>query len=1020
MSGKRGKQQTVYRPDYVVFDLETTGISPKWDQVIEISAVKVRNGQVTEEFSSLVNPGRKIPAAASKVNKITDAMVAGAPSFAPVLRKFLDFTEGLLLVGHNIAGFDMKFLYRDAEALLGTVVENDYLDTLQMARSCLPGLAHHRLTDLAGYYGISLEGAHRALNDCRMNQQVYECMEKERREREERKRQEAKRTEAGQKSPGNNTQKAEESAGSAGETPKRKQNQPGQATYTHTTIKLRGVVERITYQNPDNGYTVLKCAVKNYNELVTVIGNMLDVNVGSVLLLDGNWKVDSRYGRQFAAESWEETLPATVFGIEKYLGSGLIKGVGPKFAKRIVQLFGTETIEILETDISRLREVEGIGEKRIKQIGESWERQKEIKNVMLFLQGHGVSTAFAAKIYRQYGSESIQKMQENPYQLADDIWGIGFKTADSIAEKLGIDKEAYIRLRSGILYTLSHLADEGHVYAEKEQLICKAVELLEAEEPYIVMTLDQMMADKDVVVQRLLSQEEAETPFLVEERQSNTPKEAPALSWDYRVADAAGTGALHIEQSANTHSISCTFGKEQKMAIYLPPFYYAEAGVAAKLKRLLKAPAEDKLWHSLMEAREKTGNQELSIDVTRIQQKVHMEYDEIQADAIRKAAVSKVMVLTGGPGTGKTTTTQGIIAAYQAFGLKILLAAPTGRAAKRMAEATGMEAKTIHRLLECKPPEGYQKNEENPLEGDVLIVDECSMIDIVLMNSLLKAIPTGMRLILVGDIDQLPSVGAGNVLRDIIDSGEVTVVRLTRIFRQAQTSRIVMNAHRINEGKMPDLSNGSNTDFFFTTKEDPEEAVKEIVNLVQYKLSRYYQTPPQQIQVLTPMQRGVVGATNLNLALQEALNPQGEGLRRSGFVFRAGDKVMQLRNNYDKEVFNGDIGSIVAVDVQERTLKVDFDHRIIEYEAAELDELVHAYATTIHKAQGSEYPIVVMPVLMNHFVMLQRNLIYTGITRAKKILVMVGTKKALAYAVRNVTVTKRNTLLKERLNGSIV
>ncbi len=1039
MSGKRGKQQTVYRPDYVVFDLETTGISPKWDQVIEISAVKVRSGQVMEEFSSLVNPGRKIPAAASKVNKITDAMVAGAPSFASVLRKFLDFTEGLLLVGHNIAGFDMKFLYRDAEALLGTVVENEYLDTLQMARSCLPGLAHHRLTDLAEYYGISSKGAHRALNDCRMNQQVYERMEKERQEKEERKKQEVKRqeaekAEAGQKNSESKTQKAEESAGSAGENPKRNQNQSGQSAYAHTTIKLRGVVERITYQNPDNGYTVLKCAVKNYNELVTVIGNMLDVNVGSVLLIDGNWKVDSRYGRQFAAESWEETLPATVFGIEKYLGSGLIKGVGPKFAKRIVQLFGTDTIEILETDISRLREVEGIGEKRIKQIGESWERQKEIKNVMLFLQGHGVSTAFAAKIYRQYGSESIQKMQENPYQLADDIWGIGFKTADSIAEKLGIDKEAYIRLRSGILYTLSHLADEGHVYAEKEQLICKAVELLEAEEPYIVMTLDQMMADKDVVVQRLLSQEEGETPFLAEDRQSNTPKEAkkemeetqgredtvPVLPWDYKIADAAGTGALHIEQGANIHSVSRSFGKEQKIAIYLPPFYYAEAGVAAKLKRLLKAPAEDKLWHSLMEARKKTGNQNLSIDVTRIQQKVHMEYDEIQADAIRKAAVSKVMVLTGGPGTGKTTTTQGIIAAYQAFGLRILLAAPTGRAAKRMAEATGMEAKTIHRLLECKPPEGYQKNEENPLEGDVLIVDECSMIDIVLMNSLLKAIPVGMRLILVGDIDQLPSVGAGNVLRDIIDSGEVTVVRLTRIFRQAQTSHIVMNAHRINEGKMPDLSNGSNTDFFFTTKEDPEEAVKEIVNLVQYKLSRYYQTPPQQIQVLTPMQRGVVGATNLNLALQEALNPQGEGLRRSGFVFRTGDKVMQLRNNYDKEVFNGDIGSIVAVDMQERTLKVDFDHRIIEYEATELDELVHAYATTIHKAQGSEYPIVVMPVLMNHFVMLQRNLIYTGITRAKKILVMVGTKKALAYAVRNVTVTKRNTLLKERLNGSIV
>ena len=402
----------------------------------------------------------------------------------------------------------------------------------------------------------------------------------------------------------------------------------------------------------------------------------------------------------------------------------------------------------------------------------------------------------------------------------------------------------------------------------------------------------------------------------------------------------------------------------------------------------------------------------------RIEQTVNMKYDEIQADAIRQAAMAKVMVLTGGPGTGKTTTTQGIIAAYRAYGLKILLAAPTGRAARRMTEATGLEAKTIHRLLECKPPEGYGKNEENPLEGDVLIVDECSMIDIIMMNSLLKAIPANMRLVLVGDIDQLPSVGAGNVLRDIIDSGCFPVIRLTRIFRQALTSRIIRNAHRINAGQMPDISNGKETDFFFLQREEPEEAVAEVVRLVKEKLPRYYRTPSSMIQVLTPMQRGVVGATNLNLVLQEAVNPQGEGLRRSGFVFRAGDKVMQIKNNYDKEIFNGDIGIIESVDLTERTLSVNFDNRKIVYDATELDELVHAYATTIHKAQGSEYQIVVMPVLMNHYVMLQRNLIYTGITRAKKILVMVGTKKALSYAVRNVTVTRRNTMLTERLGGT--
>ncbi len=720
-------------------------------------------------------------------------------------------------------------------------------------------------------------------------------------------------------------------------------------------MTIRCVVERITYQNPENGYSVLKVHVKGYDDLVTVVGNLLDANVGSVLLVEGEWKVDARYGRQFMAARWEETLPATVYGMEKYLGSGLIKGVGPKYAKKIVQRFGTDTFTVIEDDIQLLIEIPGIGHKRIKMIAESWERQKEVKNVMLFLQEHGVSTAFAARIYRQYGNESIAKMKENPFRLADDIWGIGFKTADGIAQKLGFGKEAYVRLRSGIMYTLSELADEGHVYACKDQLIEKASSLLEAEDNCIIMTMDQMLRDKDLI--------------------------------------------------------------QEEDAIYLPPFYYAETGTANKLKRLAAEPAQDRLWVQLARARRETGNEGLSVDAARIGQALGMEYDEIQADAIRRAAMAKVMVLTGGPGTGKTTTTQGIIAAYRAYGLKILLAAPTGRAAKRMTEATGLEAKTIHRLLECKPPEGYQKDEENPLEGDVLIVDECSMIDIILMNSLLKAIPVGMRLILVGDIDQLPSVGAGNVLRDIIDSGSFPVVRLTRIFRQAQESRIVMNAHRINGGQMPDISNGKATDFFFVQREEPEEAAAEIVKLVKEKLPRYYGKAPADIQVLTPMQKGVVGATNLNLALQEALNPEGEGLRRSGFVYRVNDKVMQIKNNYDKEVFNGDIGMIEAVDMADRTLMVNFDNRRIMYDSTELDELVHAYATTIHKAQGSEYPIVVMPVLMTHFVMLQRNLIYTGITRAKRILVMVGTRKALAYAVRNVTVTARNSMLRDRLSG---
>ena len=745
-------------------------------------------------------------------------------------------------------------------------------------------------------------------------------------------------------------------------------------------MKIRCVVERITYQNPENGYTILKCRVKDYADLVPVIGNLLDVNVGSVLLVEGNWKVDSKYGRQFVAESWEETLPATVYGMEKYLGSGLIKGVGPKFAKRIVQKFGTDTFTVIEDNVQLLIEVEGIGNKRVQMIAESWERQKEVKNVMLFLQDNGVSTSYAAKIYKTYGNDSITVVKENPYRLADDIWGIGFKTADQIASKLGFEKNSFVRLRSGIMYTLSELSNDGHVYAEKQQLIKAASELLEAEESYIIMTMDEMLQKEDLIQEKSI--------------------------------------------------VKLNDNKEPVEAIYLPPFYYAELGVAGKMKKLVTTPGTDRLWTGLMKARAESGKDDLSVDVEAIEKKVGMTYDDVQRDAIRLAATAKVMVLTGGPGTGKTTTTHGIISAYRAYGLRILLAAPTGRAAKRMTEATRLEAKTIHRLLECKPPEGYQKNEENPLEGDVLIVDECSMIDIVLMNSLLKAIPQNMRLILVGDIDQLPSVGAGNVLRDIIDSGSFPVVRLTRIFRQAQTSRIIMNAHRINEGKNPDISNGRDADFFFMENEDAEAVVPQIVDLVKTKLPNYYHVDSKQIQVLTPMQRGVVGATNLNLALQEALNPteqeifmRGRGavmmpkdtLRRSGFAFRANDKVMQIKNNYDKEVFNGDIGIIESVDAEDRTLKVNFDNRVVEYDVTELDEIVHAYATTIHKSQGSEYPIVVMPVLMNHYVMLQRNLIYTGITRAKKILVMIGTKKALSYAIRNVTVMKRNTLLKERL-----
>lgn len=704
--------------------------------------------------------------------------------------------------------------------------------------------------------------------------------------------------------------------------------------------KLRCVVERITYQNAENGYSVMKVKVKGYDDLVTLVGNLLEVPAGSVLLCEGEWRVDKRYGQQFQCERWEEVMPATAYGIEKYLGSGLVKGIGPKFAKLIVGHFGTDTIEVIETDIERLYEVPGIGKKRVEKIRESWEKQKDIKNVMLFLQGFGVSTAYAAKIYRQYGKESIDKVKENPYRLADDIWGIGFKTADGIARKMGYEMNDERRLRSGLIYTLNQLADEGHCYAEEQQLIATARQSLEADEECI--------------------------------------------------------------RTAMTHAIETEDLMLDGTAIYLPPFYYAECGTANRLSTLVHT----KEVGSIFTAR---------FDLAKLQRETGIEYDEVQVEAIRQAIASKVMVLTGGPGTGKTTTTKAIIAALQSAGMRILLAAPTGRAAKRMSEATGMEAKTIHRLLEYNPQDGYKRNDENPLEGDALIVDECSMIDIILMNNLTKALPTTMRLVLVGDIDQLPSVGAGNVLRDIIDSGVIPVVRLTRIFRQAQSSRIVMSAHAINLGCFPDISNGQHTDFFFMKQEEPEKVAETIVSLVRDRLPKAYRQPTANIQVLTPMQRGVVGAANLNMALQQALNYNTAALVRGGYTYKEGDRVMQLRNNYDKDVYNGDLGYVHSMDMEERTLTVDFDGQLVEYEVSELDELTLAYATTIHKSQGSEYPIVVMPVLMTHYVMLQRNLIYTGITRAKKICVLVGQTKALAYAIHNMKVLKRNTRLKERL-----
>ncbi|MBQ6775998.1 MAG: ATP-dependent RecD-like DNA helicase [Synergistaceae bacterium] len=704
--------------------------------------------------------------------------------------------------------------------------------------------------------------------------------------------------------------------------------------------KLQCVVERITFRNETNGYSVIKCEAESYSDLIAAVGVMPDVHVGGVYNLSGYWKVDPRYGRQFYFQTCEETLPATTHGIEKYLGSGLIKGIGPVYAAKIVKVFGKKTIDILDNDPDKLGEVPGIGEKRIKTIKSSWQAQRAIRDIMIFLQGYDVTTSLAAKIFKTYEDKSIEKVTENPYRLADDIWGVGFKTADSIAKKLGFGHERYERLRSGMLYALKKLSEVGHCFAYKDELFEAASELLEVDKSLLDKPLKKMIKQNDVVA-------------------------------------------------------------DEGEAIYLPTYYYSECGTAERLLSLVHSGR-----NFVMDFDELTYGEWAHTDGKNI------HYDDVQLEAIKAAIDNKVLVLTGGPGTGKTTTTLGIINAYRCVGAKILLAAPTGRAAKRMSEVTNMEAKTIHRLLEMKPSEGFQRDEDRPLEGDVLIVDECSMIDIVLMYSLLKAVPSSMTLILVGDVDQLPSVGAGKVLADILNSGAVPFVKLNKIFRQAQYSKIVTNAHRINHGDYLYLTDDPRSDFVFIEAEEPEQAEDWIVKFCAKNAPR---VSLADIQVLTPMRKSVIGTMNLNQRLQEVLNPSKLSLKRGGVEYRVRDKVMQIRNNYEKLVFNGDIGFITSIDEDDNTLTVRFDDRDVAYDINELDELVLSYASTIHKSQGSEFPIVVMPIMMTHYIMLQRNLLYTGVTRAKKKLFVVGQKKAIYMAIKNNEIVERNTRLAERL-----
>jgi len=724
------------------------------------------------------------------------------------------------------------------------------------------------------------------------------------------------------------------------------------------STRISGQIEHITFTNEETGFTIAKVRVAGRGEPVTVVGNLLAPVPGEVLDMDGEWTQHPRFGEQFKVDRFTTKVPATVDGIRRYLGSGLIKGLGPVMAGRIVDRFGPDTLEVIEHDRGRLAEVPGIGAKRIAMVADAWRAQREIRDVMLFLQSQGVGTGYAVKIFRHYGNRAVAVVRENPYRLATDIAGIGFVTADRIAEKIGIPRNAPMRVAAGVLYVLNRLADAGHVYFPDAALIERAQEALAVAPALIVQSLRTLAAEELVII------------------------EGPP---------PGGPGAEGASQP-----------------VYLTPFHRCETAIARKLRALLEVPRA----RPVVEA---------DVALAWVQQQLAITLSENQVQAVRVAITHKVMVITGGPGTGKTTIVNSILRLLGRVPARVLLAAPTGRAAKRMSEATGCEAKTIHRMLEYNFQKGgFQRNEENPLVCDALIVDEASMIDVVLMHHLLKAVPLTAAFILVGDVNQLPSVGAGNVLGDVIESGAVPVVRLTQIFRQASQSQIIVNAHKINEGIVPlaDAAGADETgqDFFFIEREEPEHVRDTIIELVLNRIPKGFGLDPlNEIQVLTPMHKGVVGTTHLNQKLQEALNPGEGGVARGEFFYRVGDKVMQIRNNYDKEVFNGDIGRITALSAEDRELTVVFDGRAVAYDFSELDEIVHAFAVSVHKAQGSEYPAVIFPVLTQHYILLQRNLIYTAVTRARRLAVLVGTRRALAIGVKSARTERRFTRLCERL-----
>ncbi|MFZ4773566.1 MAG: ATP-dependent RecD-like DNA helicase [Chlamydiia bacterium] len=712
---------------------------------------------------------------------------------------------------------------------------------------------------------------------------------------------------------------------------------------------LTGTIDHIVYQNEENGYTVARLKSAAIKEPVVIVGNLMLVAAGEIITCDGTFKHHPSFGRQFVVDTFEVCRPKDLKGIERYLESGVIKGIGPTYAKRIVDTFGMKTFDILDGQIDRLQEVEGIGEKKLDKIRSSWTEQGTIRQVMVFLRGHNVSLSLAQKIYRRYKETSLDVIQNNPYQLARDIPGIGFKTADSLAKEIGIGLESEERVQSGIEHILRVLCDEGHSCFPLTGLIEHGKNLLEVEEELISKQIQPLMNSQRLV-------------------------------------------GIHTHPNSD------------EMTLWTKPMFRLEMTIVEELQRIRNHPC------SLREV-----NCDKAIEW--VEGQLQLQFAEEQKIAITKSMQEKLHIITGGPGTGKSTITKAILALSEKITNKILLAAPTGRAAKRLSDITKKKALTIHSLLEMDfVSGGFKRNRTNSLACELIIIDEASMIDTSLMASLLKAIPSSTRVILIGDIDQLPSVGPGSVLKDLIESDTIATTRLKEIFRQAKGSRIVRNAHRVNQGQFPEIDEDPNSDFWFIPLEKPEEILSKIVQLVAKQLPDQKGFHPfEEIQVLSPMKKGVLGTFNINIALQDRLNPSQKRVTKMGRTFRLGDKVMQIRNNYDKAVFNGDVGRIVEIDETEETLTVLFDGHNVSYNFVEIDELILAYAVSVHKYQGSECPVIVMPIHTSHFKLLVKNLVYTGITRGKRLVVLVGSKRAIAIAVKSVAVDQRFTGLKHFL-----